>query len=55
MAFYSFRDFVNVLDKAGELKRIAQPVATELETTEIAATENELKEERALVADLLPK
>jgi 3-polyprenyl-4-hydroxybenzoate decarboxylase len=24
MAFDSFRDFVNALDKAGELKRIAQ-------------------------------
>jgi len=28
MAFDSFRDFVNALDKAGELKRISQPVAT---------------------------
>jgi UbiD family decarboxylase len=101
MAFDSFRDFVNALDKAGELKRISQPVATELEITEIAdremkspddcgieknlifsylirtdgkkweivqnvplnnfskakiaATENELKEEKSLVADLLPQ
>src|SRR5207253_577894 len=39
MAFDSFRDFVNALDKAGELKRIAQPVATELEITEIADRE----------------
>ena len=39
MAFESFRDFVNQLDKAGELKRIAQPVATELEITEIADRE----------------
>src|ERR1035437_10286241 len=39
MAFDSFRDFVNQLDKAGELKRIAQPVATELEITEIADRE----------------
>ena len=31
MAFDSFRDFVQHLDKAGELKRITQPVATELE------------------------
>jgi 3-polyprenyl-4-hydroxybenzoate decarboxylase len=30
MAFDSYRDFVNQLDKAGELKRISQPVATEL-------------------------
>ena len=55
MAFDSFRDFIVALDRAGELKRISQPVATELEITELAATENELKEERALVADLLPK
>jgi len=39
MAFDSFRDFVNALDKAGELKRIVQPVATELEITEIADRE----------------
>jgi 4-hydroxy-3-polyprenylbenzoate decarboxylase len=39
MAFDSFRDFVNALDKAGELKRISQPVATELEITEIADSE----------------
>src|ERR1035438_5797337 len=39
MAFDSFRDFVNALDHAGELKRISQPVATELEITEIADRE----------------
>ena len=39
MAFDSFRDFVNQLDKAGELKRIRQPVATELEITELASRE----------------
>jgi 4-hydroxy-3-polyprenylbenzoate decarboxylase len=39
MAFDSFRDFVNTLDQAGELKRISQPVATELEITEIADRE----------------
>jgi len=39
MAFDSFRDFVNQLDRAGELKRIARPVATELEITEIADRE----------------
>jgi 4-hydroxy-3-polyprenylbenzoate decarboxylase len=39
MAFDSFRDFVNQLDKAGELKRISQPVATELEITELADRE----------------
>lgn len=39
MAFDSFRDFVNQLDKAGELRRISTPVATELEITELAARE----------------
>jgi len=39
MAFASFREFVNQLDCAGELKRIAQPVATELEITELADRE----------------
>ena len=39
MAFDSFRDFINALDHAGELKRISQPVATELEITEIADRE----------------
>ena len=39
MAFNSFRDFVNRLEGAGELKRIAQPVATELEITEAADRE----------------
>jgi 4-hydroxy-3-polyprenylbenzoate decarboxylase len=42
MAFDSFRDFVNALDRAGELKRISQPVATELEITEIADREMKL-------------
>jgi 4-hydroxy-3-polyprenylbenzoate decarboxylase len=39
MAFDSFRDFIAALDRSGELKRIAQPVATELEITEIADRE----------------
>ena len=39
MAFDSFRDFTNALDGAGELKKISQPVATELEITEIANRE----------------
>src|SRR3954464_4676100 len=39
MAFDSFRDFLNQLDQAGELRRITQPVATELEITEIADRE----------------
>ena len=42
MAFESFRDWVNHLDRAGELKRITQPVATELEITEI--TDREMKQ-----------
>ncbi len=39
MAFDSFRDFVNQLEKSGELLRISQPVATELEITELADRE----------------
>jgi 4-hydroxy-3-polyprenylbenzoate decarboxylase len=39
MAFDSFRDFLNRLESAGELKRIAEPVATELELTEFADRE----------------
>src|SRR6185436_9265132 len=39
MAFDSFREWVNQLDRAGELKRISQPVATELEITELADRE----------------
>jgi 4-hydroxy-3-polyprenylbenzoate decarboxylase len=36
MAFDSFRDWITALDKAGELTRITQPIATELEMTELA-------------------
>jgi 4-hydroxy-3-polyprenylbenzoate decarboxylase len=39
MAFDSFRHFVNALEQAGEVKRITQPVATELEITELADRE----------------
>src|SRR6266498_953401 len=39
MAFDSFRDFLNQLEAAGELKRVTQPVATELEITELADRE----------------
>ena len=39
MAFESFRDFLNQLEAAGELKRIPNPVATELEITELADRE----------------
>ena len=36
MAFDSSRDFVNALERAGELIRISPPLATELEITELA-------------------
>src|SRR6266478_9097536 len=39
MAFDSFGDFLKRLEAAGELKRIAQPVATELLITAIADRE----------------
>ncbi|HTI99917.1 MAG TPA: menaquinone biosynthesis decarboxylase [Dongiaceae bacterium] len=39
MAFNSFRDFTGKLEQAGELKRISQPVATELEITALADRE----------------
>jgi 4-hydroxy-3-polyprenylbenzoate decarboxylase len=39
MAFESFGDWIGHLDRAGELIRISQPVATELEITEIADRE----------------
>lgn len=39
MAHASYRDFVEELERAGELRRIAEPVATELEMTAIADRE----------------
>ncbi len=39
MAFDSLRQFLETLDKAGELRRISTPVATELEITELADRE----------------
>ena len=39
MAFDSFRQFIDALDRAGELTRISQPIATELEITELADRE----------------
>src|SRR3989454_4255418 len=39
MAFDSFGDFVAALENAGELTRISQPIATELEITEWADRE----------------
>src|SRR5208337_662043 len=39
MACDSFGQFVQALEKAGELKRISQPIATELEITALADRE----------------
>src|SRR3984957_2009154 len=39
MAYSSYSEFLKALEKAGELKRIGVPVATELEITEIADRE----------------
>src|SRR5436190_17852563 len=39
MAYDSLSEFVVALERAGELRRIAMPVATELEITEIADRE----------------
>jgi 4-hydroxy-3-polyprenylbenzoate decarboxylase len=39
MAHDSFGQFVQALDKAGELKRVSQPIATELEITALADRE----------------
>ena len=39
MAFSSFSEFIAALDRAGELRRVVQPVATELEITELADRE----------------
>ena len=39
MAFESFRDFTGSLERAGELVRLSQLIATELEITEIADRE----------------
>ncbi|MEA3212109.1 MAG: 4-hydroxy-3-polyprenylbenzoate decarboxylase [Chthoniobacter sp.] len=39
MAYTSFHEYVTALERAGELKRIGVPVATELEITEVADRE----------------
>src|SRR5947207_878160 len=39
MAFNSFRDFIAQLEAVGELRRISEPLATELEITELADRE----------------
>ena len=39
MSYRSFSEFVDALDQAGELRRIGEPVATELEITAIADRE----------------
>jgi len=41
MAFASFGDFLSTLEKAGELIRVSQPIATELEIS--AAADIEMK------------
>jgi 4-hydroxy-3-polyprenylbenzoate decarboxylase len=53
MAYESFRGFVEVLEKAGELKRISTPIATELEITELA--DREMKSPHGGKALLLEK
>jgi 4-hydroxy-3-polyprenylbenzoate decarboxylase len=49
MAYESFREFVEVLEKAGELKRISTPIATELEITEVADREMKLRIEKPTI------
>src|SRR5437764_9692906 len=39
MGFESFRDFLATLENAGELVRVREPLATELEITELADRE----------------
>jgi 4-hydroxy-3-polyprenylbenzoate decarboxylase len=39
MAYKSYREFLNALEKAGELLRVSSPCASELEITEIADRE----------------
>ena len=39
MAFSSYKDFVDALEESGELTRISEPLATELEITELANRE----------------
>ena len=53
MAFNSFAEFLNALEAMGELKRISQPVATELEITELA--DREMKSPRGGKALLIEK
>jgi 4-hydroxy-3-polyprenylbenzoate decarboxylase len=53
MAFDSFRDFVRALEQAGELTRFSQPIATELEITELA--EREMKKPAGGKALLIEK
>ena len=44
MAFDSYQQFIETLERAGELIRISQPLATELEITELA--DREMKKPR---------
>jgi 4-hydroxy-3-polyprenylbenzoate decarboxylase len=55
MAFASVADFVSVLESSGELIRVAKPVATDLEITELA--DREMKKpggRKALLIDPRP-
>ncbi len=53
MALNSFRDFLKQLEAAGELRRITQPIATELEITELA--DREMKKPKGGLALLVEK
>ena len=39
MAYESYAEFLDALEKAGELIRVSEPIATELEITELADRE----------------
>ena len=52
MAYSSFRDFLDLLDRESELVRVAEPLATELEITALA--DREMKQQdggRALLIE----
>ena len=53
MAYDSFRDFLFQLEESGELKRLSQPLATELEITEVA--DREMKKPGGGLALLIEK
>jgi 4-hydroxy-3-polyprenylbenzoate decarboxylase len=51
MAYESFGDFIEALDKAGELRRITEPVATELEITVLADAQMKMPRGRQGIVD----